>query len=63
MMVIKIPKGYTTVSIPNDLYNTVKIVVKTSSRFTSISEFVKEAIREKIRRAIEVDQNLKKIRV
>ena len=60
-MAIEMPKEYTTVSITKELNNTIKLIVNTSSRFTSVSEFVKEAIREKIKQAIEIDQNLKKI--
>ena len=55
----KINKSYTTVSIPIQLYNTVRLIIKSSPRYTSISEFVKEAIREKIERNLEVDKALR----
>jgi len=57
--VFKINKKYTTVSIPIQLYNTVRLIVNSSSRYTSISEYVKEAIREKITKSLDVDKSLK----
>jgi Arc/MetJ-type ribon-helix-helix transcriptional regulator len=50
---------YKTVSIPINLYETVRMIVKISPRYISMSEFVKEAIRDKIKNSLEIDQTLK----
>ncbi len=56
------PEEYTAVSISKKLKNTVDLIVKTSSQYTSTSEFVKEAIRDKIKEVLATDQNLKQLR-
>ena len=54
-------KNYTTISVPRELYETVRIIVKSNPQYTSISEFAKEAIRDKIRETIKTQQNVKGI--
>lgn len=53
---------YPTVSIPRELYETVRTIVKFNPQYTSISEFVKESIREKISQSIKIQQELKRIK-
>jgi len=49
--VIQLPrKGYTTIALPNILINEVEKIIKDKRHgFISKPEFIKEAIREKIR--------------
>jgi len=49
--VIQLPrKGYTTIALPNILISEVEKIIKDKSHgFISKPEFIKEAIREKIR--------------
>jgi len=62
-MVLKITKDYTTVSLPIQLYRQTKLIVQTSSQYTSVSEFVKEAIREKISRALDIEKDLRRMKL
>ena len=54
-------RAYKTVSIPKELYNTTKLIVDTSPQYTSVSEFVKESIRDKIKDVLKTQQNVKRI--
>lgn len=54
-------KGYTTIALPNTLIEQVELMIKEKSNgYISKPEFIKEAIRDKIRDIRELQTKVKK---